>query len=359
MQDFKDIHIEWRSEISAIAGKYSELARNLLKPLVKGGAQIKITPDESYLPPHVKNEDEEVRRMVIDSQQVPESNIKINQCIPSRFAPEKGKINIGYITWETTKLPKDWSPHINNTCDHLITSAESIKEVAEESGVTVPISVVRPCIDADSWSPEGEKIEINGIDPDDVKFLYTANFIPRKNLEDLVLGFCVAFHNVDDAVLIIKTYGSQNSPSQQKSIRQGIASMKSKIKGFKHTPKIIVLDQLLSEEQIKKITRFSDVYVTSSKGEGANLPLLQSMSMEKLVIANNFLSHKDYLNESNSILYNHSLRPCWDTVNPLYTSDQMWCIPDMESFIQKLQLAYSSIKSGTHKHIMENAKKNH
>ena len=356
MQDFKDIHIEWRSEISAIAGKYSELARNLLKPLMKGGAQIKITPDESYLPPHVKIEDERLREMVVDSQKIPESNIKVNQCIPSRFVPEKGKINVGYITWETTKLPKDWASHINNTCDHLITSSESIKEVAEESGVTIPSSVVAPCIDSELWKPEGENIEINGIEPDDVKFLYTANFIPRKNLEDLVLSFCVAFHNVSDAVLIIKTYGSQNSPNQQKSIRQGIQSMKSKVKGFTHAPKIIVLDELLSEEQLIKITRFSDVYVTSSKGEGANLPLLQSMSMEKLVVANNFLSHNEYLNEDNSILYDYTLRPCWDTVNPLYTSDQMWCSPDIESFIQKLQFAYSSIKSGTHKHLMKNAR---
>lgn len=357
MQDFKDIHIEWRSEISAIAGKYSELARNLLKPLIKGGARIKIIPDEAYLAPHLKIEDDELRKMVVDSQAIPESNIRVNQCIPGRFAPEKGKINVGYITWETTKFPKDWSPLINNTCHHLITTSESIKEVAEESGVKIPVSVVPPCIDSESWSPEGQKMEINGIDPDDVKFLYTANFIPRKNLEDLVLAFCVAFHNVNDAVLVVKTYGSQNTPSQQKSIRQGIASMKSKVKGFAHTPKVIVLDQILSEEQLKKITRSSDIYVTSSKGEGANLPLLQSMSMEKLVVANNFLSHKDYLDGSNSVLYDYSLRPCWDTVNPLYTSDQMWCSPDIESFIQKLQLAYSSIKSGTHKHVMENARK--
>lgn len=357
MAKFEDIHIEWRSEISGICGKYSVLARNLLKPLIRGGAKVKIILDEDYLPPHLKCQNEEWSDIIKDSLSVPESQIRVNQCVPPRFLPARDKINIGYITWETTKLPKDWTPHINQTCHHLLTTSESVSEVAKFSGVTIPVSTIRPSIDCDYWTTEGPKIRVNGVSDTDVKFLYVANFIPRKNLEDLILSFCVAFTGVKDAALIIKTYGQQNTAAQKKAIRQAISTMKSKVVGIPNLPKIVVLDELVSDEQLKRIMRSADVYVSSSKGEGANLPLLQSMALEKMIVANNFLSHGDFLDGSNASIVNHTLTPCINASNPVYTSEQMWCAPDVESFISRLQLAYTSIKTGTHQVMRSNARK--
>ena len=357
MNKFEDIHIEWRSELSGICGKYSALARNLLKPLIKGGAKVKLILDEDYLPGHLKHEDKEWTDIIRGSEFIQESNLRVNQCVPPRFAPDPSKINVGYITWETTRLPNDWTNHINRTCHHLLTTSKAVEEAATFSGVQVPVSTINPSIDCDFWTPEGEKTTVNGVADTDVKFLYIANFIPRKNLEDLILSFCVAFAGVKDAALIIKTYGQQNSAQQKKAIRQAIATMKGKVKGLPNLPKIVVLDELISEEQVKRIIRSSDVYVCSSKGEGASLPLLQSMAMEKAVIATRFLSHGDYLNDSNASIVNHTLVPCIDASNPVYTSAQMWCAPDVESFISRLQLTYTSIKTGTHQVMRSNARK--
>lgn len=357
MAKFEDIHIEWRSEISGICGKYSVLARSLLKPLIRGGAKVKIILDEEYLPPHLKPQDEEWTDIIRGSEFIAESDIRVNQCVPPRFAPVRDKINVGYITWETTKLPRDWTTHINRTCHHLITTSEAVSEVAQFSGVTVPVSTIRPSIDSEYWTPEGPKTTVNGVADTDVKFLYVANFIPRKNLEDLILSFCVAFAGVKDAALIIKTYGQQNTAAQKKAIRQAIGTMKGKVKGIADLPKIVVLDELVSNEQLKRIMRSSDVYVCSSKGEGASMPLLQSMAMEKMIVATGFLSHGNFLDGSNASIINHTLTPCVDASNPVYTSDQMWCAPDIESFISRLQLAYSSVKTGTHKVMRSNARK--
>jgi len=352
MSKFEDIHIEWRSEISGTCGKYSAIARNLLTPLIEGGAKIKISVDESYLPDHLKIESEEWSKIITESQAIAEAPIKIDQCIPSRFQPVEDKINIGYITWETTRLPNEWSSHIDRTCYHLFTTSESVTEVAKESGVSIPVSTLRPCIDPTYWSPEGEVTNINGVNKEDVKFLYVANFIPRKNLEDLVLSFCVAFAGVKDAVLIIKTYGQQNNAAQKKAIRQAIGTMKGRVNGIPDLPRIVVLDELVSEEQLKRVIRGCDVYVCSSKGEGASLPVLQAMSMEKLVIANQFMSHGDFLSDKNSVVVDYSLTPCVNSSNSVYTSNQMWACPNIEDFINKFRLCYSSIKSETHKNIM-------
>lgn len=356
MTDYSDIHIEWQSEVTAKMG-YGLQTRRMLKPLLDGGAKIKLIPDEDYLPPHMKIQDSYWTDKIEEGNLLEPAPIRIMHCLPNRYRPEKGKINIGYSMWETTQLPRESVHHINNTCNYFWAGGSSLAEVAKNSGISCPVLPVSPTLDTSEWTPDGPKLNINEVPKEDVKFLFIGNFIPRKNLEALVVAFSVAFEGIEDASLTIKSFAAANTSQAKKHISGAIKNMVNKANNLKRRPKISVVTDLLEEEHMKSLIRGCDVYVTASKGERFDYSLAQAMSMEKLVVADQFLSHKDYINQDNAIPVNHTLTPCIEANAPLYGAYQMWSSPDMGNLISSMQLAYTTVKHNTHKHLRENARK--
>jgi glycosyltransferase involved in cell wall biosynthesis len=356
MEKYSDIHIEWRSEINGLTNKYSALSRTILKPLISGGAKVKILLDEDYLQAHHKIQDPYWDKVIQESSNVPDAPVRINHCIPNRIHPIKGKTNISFLNWETTKMPEEWVPLLNNTCDHIFVTCNSLEKVIHESDIRVPVSTIGASIDIDKWTPEGPITTLTGVEKTDVKFLYNANFIPRKNFEDIITSFCLAFDGITDVVLILKTFAAANTAQQKKQVTQAISGMAAKVSGVGKRPKISIVTDLMSETQIISFMRGCDVYVSSSRGEGFDCPLAQAMSMEKLIVSNRFLGHGDCLTDDNSINVDYHLIPAIDPSNPLHKANQRWASNDIDSFISAMQLAYTSIKSGTHKHLKDNAR---
>ena len=87
------------------------------------------------------------------------------------------------------------------------------------------------------------------------------------------------------------------------------------------------------------------VYTNVAHGEGFDLPMVQAMSMGKLVVSTDFLGHAEYMREDNSLPVEYSLTPVIDAKAPMYTSDQMWARPTMTSLMSRMQEAYALVKS--------------
>jgi len=356
MTDYSDIHIEWQSEVTAKMG-YGLQARRMLKPLIDGGAKVKLIPDEDYLQPHMKIDNPFWNKQIEDSKNMPDAPIRIMYCLPPRYKPEPGRINIGYTMWETTKYPRPWVDIINKTSDIFFAGCDALVDSAKDGGVTRPVIPMNATLDTQEWNPQGPRININEVPQNDVKFLFIGNFIPRKNLEQLLLGFAVAFEGIPDVSLIIKTWSHQNTAEGKKHISDAIRHLLGKASGLSSRPRVSVISDILNEDQIMALIRSCDVYTSVSKGEGFDLPMMQAMSMEKKILTTRFLAHGDYLTDDNSIDVPFTMTPCVDAAAPLYDSYQMWSAPNMEEYINKLRLAYTSVKQGTHKHLGVNARK--
>tara|TARA_R110002074_G_scaffold402324_1_gene607105 strand:+ start:168058 stop:169257 length:1200 start_codon:yes stop_codon:yes gene_type:complete len=353
---YSDIHIEWQSEITAKMG-YGLQARRMLKPLIEGGANVKLIPDEDYLPEHMKLVDPYWTNLIDSSKIKPDAPIRICYALPPRYKPDPNKITIGYTMWETNKYPRPWVQHINATCNYFFAGCDALVDSGIGGGITCPILPMSATLDTEDWKPEGPKLNLNEIPEEDVKFLFIGNFIPRKNLDQLVLAFATAFEGVRDVSLIIKTWASKNDAKAKKHIADAIKHLTNKATGLASRPKISVICDILDEDQIMALIRSCDVYTSVSKGEGFDLPMMQAMSMEKLIVTTRFLAHGDYLTDENSIDVPFSLTPCVDAAAPLYDSYQLWSSPDMGEYIKKLQLAYTATRSGTHKHLGVEARK--
>lgn len=354
-KDYSDIKIDWQSEVTAKMG-YGLQTRRMLKPLIEGGADIKLIPDEDYLPPFMKIDDPFWNSQIEKSKTKPDSGIRVCYCLPNRYKLDPKGINIGYTMWETDQYPRLWADHINRTCNYFFAGCNSLVKSAEKAGISIPIIPVNATLDVNSWSPNGNTLDISEIPPGSVKFLFIGNFIPRKNLEQLLLGFACAFDGYPDVALIIKTWSSSNDANGKKHIGESIRHLYNKATGLHSKPKVSVITDILDENQIISLIRGCDVYTSVSKGEGFDLPMMQAMAMEKLIVTTRFLAHSDYLDDTNSIDVKYTLTPCVDAMAPLYDSYQMWSAPDMEHYIAALRKAYISIKDGSSVQIKKNAR---
>lgn len=350
MSKYSDIQIEWFGEIRAKMG-YGLQARRMLRPLIEGGATVKLIPDESYLPDHMKISDPFWEQQIDKSKYMADMPIRICYCLPTRAQPNVNSMNIFYAMWETNQYPREWADIINKMSHVFWAGCESLVESAKAARIQVPILHMNASLDTNEWASHNvEPLSINEIPDSDVKYLFIGNFIPRKNLEELVLGFNVAFDGCPDASLIIKTWSGNNSPEGKKHIADAIRHFSNKATGLVRKPKITVISDIMEEDQIKSLIKSCDFYTTVSYGEGFDLPLMQAMSMGKVPITTRFLAHRDYLNDNNSIDVKYSLMPCKDAAAPLYDSYQAWSRPDMGSYIEALRSSYMMYKKHMEKY---------
>ena len=355
MPDGKDLRIEWRGEILSDIG-YGLQARRILKPLIDAGVDVKLIQAEHYIPEERQIKDLFWLEQLEKSKDKEDAPIRICYEIPPVAEYKKDAFNICYAMWESNKYPREWIGKINGG-QAFIAGCPGLIDSAKNAGVKVPIGCIMPPLDTDVWCPEGPKTGIAGVESDNIVFMVNANWIPRKNFADLMTAFCCAFNGVKDVVLVIKTWGGNNSAEFKKQIKDNVHN---KLNGLHHIdrPKVLIISDLLPEEQIIKLMRRADVYTTVSHGEGFDLPMVQAMSLGKICVATRFLGHDYYMTERNSIAVDYSLMPIVDAQAPGYTADQMWSRPNMEHYMECLQRAYKMVKdkSGQLEDMQEHAR---
>ena len=337
-----NLKIEWRGEILSDIG-YGLQARRILKPLIESGIDVKLIQAEDYVPDHRRITDPYWLKQLEDSKAKPDAPIRISYEIPSVSKYRQGAINIAYVMWETDKYPREWIGKINEA-DIFFVGCPALVESAKKAGVDKPIYSIMPPLDLDTWCPEGPVLGIDGIKDNDAVFIVNANWIPRKNFGDLLVAFCCAFNGVKDVVLVIKTWGGDNSAEFKRQIKDNVAG---RLNSLIHIgrPRVLIVSDILPEAQIVKLMRRADAYVTASHGEGFDLPMVQAMALGKVIVSTRYLAHEYYMNSMNSFIVNHTMVPVVDAKAAGYSADQMWSRPDIGDFMKKLAAAYTLIQS--------------
>lgn len=340
MNSYSNLKIEWCGEVLAQIG-YGVQARSILKPLIEGGADIKLIPAEDYLPESRKINDPFWISNIESSKAKPDCPIRVNFSIVPQFKPRMGAINVGYMLWETTRLPNEWVAGLNQM-DYLIVPSESHEQVYRDSGVKTPIKVFTPTFTIPEV--DGEKMIINEIPEGTVKFLFSSNWVPRKNHADLVAAFCFAFNGQKDVALIIKSWPMNDDANSKRNIEGGLRHFSDRLKGIDR-PRVYLLADYVSHEKMESIIRATDVYVSASKAEGYDSATLTAMCMEKIVIGIPSGIRKDYLKSNNSLPIDFSYEPIIDSAAPGYDSYQLWARPSIESLIDSMRTAYRLVKN--------------
>jgi glycosyltransferase involved in cell wall biosynthesis len=226
-------------------------------------------------------------------------------------------LNIVYPAWELTKYPHKWAVQLEKF-DEVWTASRST-HAALDSAVHKPVIHL----------PLPGEIAIGrlygrrhfSIPEHPFVFLFFFDFtsyVDRKNPFAVLRAFELLLnkHPDRDLLLLIKAKGG------------GEKSQKF-LKTVEKVDRVMTVDGLLTEDEIRSLVWCSDCFISLHRAEGFGFGLSSAMFLEKPVIATGFSGNLDYMTKENSYLVPYTLCPVPEGGYP-YWEGQVWADPDVQ-----------------------------
>src|SRR6202040_676470 len=151
----------------------------------------------------------------------------------------------------------------------------------------------------------------------------------RKNPLGLIRAFRQAFRPDEPVDLVLKTtsFGHDEQVRELKVAGAGA--------------NIIVLDQILTQEEILSLMDACDAYVSLHRSEGLGLTMAEAMLLGKPVIATRYSGNLDFMDDDNSFLVDGRMVPIPPGCEP-YPAGSMWAEPDVAMASQLMRGVFDS-----------------
>ena len=237
------------------------------------------------------------------------------------------KTNIGYWVCEAQKIPLEWIRNIE-FFDEIWTASSFCKRVYEKY-LDIPISVIHhPVIER----PISQRLikRYKKIEDKPFTFLTIANAfsdLKRKNSLSVIKAFKLAFKSNDKKVrLVVKLTNTKSDLNEFNKISSMIEEYKN----------IHLIKDHCSSEDIEKLYKLSDVYVSLHRSEGFGLTISDAFSFGIPVIATGYSGNLDILSDSsNSLLVDYDLINVGEK-RLRYYPDDIWAEPDINIAKEKM-----------------------
>lgn len=177
-----------------------------------------------------------------------------------------------------------------NSCDEIIVSSKWAKDVLIDNKITRPIHVVPLGVDMSVFKAVKKQQEI----PNYV-FMTAGKWEKRKSHDIIIECFNKAFELSDNVELWLVTHNVFLSKEEE-------SYWLSLVKNSKLSNKIKVFPRLPKHADVANVICHSDCGIYISKAEGWNMELLETMAMNKPVIATNYSAHTEYCTTDNCYL---------------------------------------------------------
>lgn len=157
--------------------------------------------------------------------------------------------------------------------------------------------------------------------------VYTSIFNPRdgrKNWEDILTAFCLAFREQEDVTLILKmTYKDMSG------YLDDIFALFCQLQPFKC--RVVVVHGYINNEDYETLISSTSFIVNASRSEGQCLPLMEYMSCGVPAIAPDNTAMADYINKDNAFIVDSSPEPHYWPHDPQQIFTTLWYRPSWES----------------------------
>lgn len=267
--------------------------------------------------------------------------IKILHTTPDQFNRymEKGVYHIAHFFWETDKLPEDFVEGLN-LVDEIWTGSKANEQAMKSSGVIKPIFIYPQAIETDRDWPE--PYEIPGFPVKNFLFYSIFEWTDRKNPTALLNAYWQEFDGRDDVGLLIKTYFKNFTLANRRMIKNQIEVMKSR-SGAKKPPPVFLYLDLMDRQQVMRIHKTGDAFVSAHRGEGWGVPQVEAALAGRAVISTGYSGvHEYFENDKTAKLLpyemiklrgmSHSSR--W------YDGSQNWADVDQEALKKAMRWAF-------------------
>ena len=244
--------------------------------------------------------------------------------------------NVGYMAWETTRLPDKWVEPIN-ALDEVWVPSQFNVDALLSSGIKIPVHKIPHAINVDNLLAKAEGVAVDFNIPDDKYTFYSIfQWTERKNPTGLLKAYISEFSSKDDVCLVIKSYVKSHGAAERDFIRAEIQRVKKSMFISDSGP-IVFIGGDLRSNQIAQLHKRGDCLVFPTRAEGWGLCQFESMAFGKPVISTDFSGHLEFMNNENSYL-TKSLTTAvsgmpWD----LYTGKMEWAEPGIGHLKQQMR----------------------
>jgi glycosyltransferase involved in cell wall biosynthesis len=315
---------------------YGEASRNYVLALHRAGVPITVQPHcFEHNPPPVGTEEEREILQSLVNKHIDYDTVIIHltpDLIPQHAIENPGKRLISYTVWETDLLHPTWVRAMDPVSEVWVPSQWNV-DAFKRSGVEKPIFKVPHGIDTKSFETADPTLfDIPGIKENDTYTFYSImQWNARKNPEGLLRAYYNAFDASDNVRLVLKAYvGAHQTADESTAIKNMVQAIKRDM-GPLNFPKINLVTDFLSSDQMKAMHLFGDCYVSLPHGEGWGLTAFEAGLAGKPVISTGAGGSVEYMTHENSYMIraHETYVSGMSVFNPWYLGNQKWYDPDL------------------------------
>lgn len=291
---------------------------------------------------------EKIMKKTIDlSEKSEKSDVSFQLQLPNEWDPNIASFNVGMTAAVETDVCNPQWVNACNSMDMIVVPSKHAADCITKSGnLTKPIVVIPEsyCEDIDSDNVESTIEKLS-------KFSTGFNFLifgqitgdnpmnDRKNIFFTIKWLCEVFGNDPDVGIIIKTNMGRNTCIDKKKTSGLIKAIirECRKEAF---PKIHLLHGDISDLEVAALYRHPQVkaLVSTTRGEGYGLPILEAAASGLPVIATGWSGHTDFLNHGKYINLSYSLRNIHSSRvdDRIFMKDAKWAEVHEEDFKKKI-----------------------
>ncbi len=253
----------------------------------------------------------------------------------------RGRYNIGYWMFELENIPEDWKDSfqfVNEVWTPSEFASEAFRKHSPVPVYTMPYGIMAEPDESFSRRDFGL--------PED-KFLFLMMFdsgstSERKNPQDAVRAFRMAFENHPDVALAIKV----NNPSSE-----DLQKLSQWLEGMKN---VYLLQGTYPKGKVFRLISLCDAFVSLHRSEGFGLPMAEAMLLGTPCIATNYSANTDFMTDSTACLVDYQLVDVTLEDHPVYTKGNRWAQPDVAQAAGYMRRLYED--EAYHEAIRQNAR---
>lgn len=260
----------------------------------------------------------------------------------------KTKKKIAYFYWEATPFPDGWASVIN-TVDEIWAPCKLVSDCCKLSKFKGKVEIIpTPSIMPSDFNSV-KKISIPNCDEDTFIFYSIFQWHNRKGWKELLKSYFDEFSNKENVVLIIKT-----NPIYHNLYDQILLDIQNIISQYnKKTPRLYLIRDIISEEQILSLHRTGHCYISTHRGEGWGMPIHDAIMFGKQIISTKFGGVTEFLDDDSFYPVEYELGPVRDMEwNSVYSESQLWAYPKISSIRENMRNAFQNWKENINKNIL-------
>lgn len=201
-----------------------------------------------------------------------------------------------YTFFELDKLTYDEVYQLNYQ-DVVFSPTEWAKQVMVDCGVKTKIEILNPGVDLATFN--NLKKKDLGLQGNPTIFFNVGKFMLNKGHDFILEAFDNAFNENDNVALVMACFNSVrvkdfDGPAESKKWEYSFLNSKMGLAGKVH----VVPQMFPNQADLSALMNSCDCGFFPARMEGANLPLMESLSLGKNCIATNYSAHTEFVKEA-------------------------------------------------------------